>query len=204
MKLKILKYNRNKAKWLMALLKFSELFGLFLFVFGFYGLGIFVCENFLEIISSLGWEGITYFDIWFIGVWALSLALSFLVGIYMVGWLIYKIFEVWFKANWRWAKALVEDKKSKEERLKEQDKLKLIKEIEKKEKQREKFGYCVGDIAVMVKDGNFEKAGTKLEIVRVNLNGTIDCKVNGIKYEACRRKQFKFIKKPLPKKPKLK
>jgi len=204
MKLKVLKYNRNKARRLFPLLKFLELFAVFLFVVGFHGLGSLIYNHFPKFYAELfGLAPVNCFTLWAVGLCIFVMGIVVLAMVVGTIWVAYLIFQAWFRANWRWAQTLSENKKVKVERLKEQKKFKEIKRIEKLEKQRKKFGYCVGDTAVMIKDGNHERAGTKFKIVRVGLDGYIDCKVNGKKYDGCPRRKFTFIKNKIPKKPEL-
>ncbi len=199
--LKVLKYDEDKAKRIVILLKYLELFGLFLFTFGLNRFGYLIYNNYPKIFSELfAFETINCFTLWLTGFLMLVL-----IGIALIIiWGVILLICSWLKANWRWAQVISEDKGVKAERLSEQKKLKEIRRIEKQEKQREKYGYCVGDTAVMVKDGNYERAGTKFEITRIGEDGRyISCKVNGVKYSDCPKKKFTFVKNKLPKKPKL-
>jgi len=202
MKLKVIKYDKIKARWLLALLKFSELFVVFLFVFGFHGLGSLVYNNFPKFYYAFFDFKVTSFgSLWLCGFGTFLLGIGVLFLVYTIGYIIYITFKSWFKANWRWAKILSEDEKSKQERLKEKGKLKLIKKIERMNKDRKLWGYCEGDIAVRERSGTFGIVGGKYEItyVYINDNGCFDCK----ECKEVSPGKFRFIKKSIPKKPKL-
>jgi len=202
MKLKVLKYDKVKARWFLALLKFSELFVVFLLVFGFHGLGSLVYNNFPEIYYYFIKSGVVSFgNLWFCGFGTFIFGLCGLCTGWVVVSLVYIIFKAWFKANWRWAQVLSEDKKSKQERLKEKEKLKLIEDIEEMNKDRERWGYCRGDIAFRLFRGTFGKVGDKYEITYVDNEGNFNCKEAGS--IVVKPDNFRFIKKPIPKKPKL-
>jgi len=202
-KLKVLKYNKEKARWLFSLLKFSELFAVFLFIFGFHGFGYLIYNNFPKFYLWFIPSGVVnFYYLWVCGITTIIFGIFALLITFSISWLIYLIIKSWVKANWKWAKTLAEDKEVKEERLNEQKKLDEIKRIEKLEKQREKFGYCVGDTALRVKNGTFGKVGDKYKIDYVDYDGDIDC-IYGNKSRNCTTENFKFIKNQLPKKPKL-
>jgi len=211
MKLKVLKYDKIKARWLLALLKFGELFAVFLLVFGFHGLGSLVYNNFPELFRFFGLEVANFGNLWLCGFYVFFFGICALLVIYEIIWIIYSIFKAWFKANWRWAKVLSEDKKSKQERLKEKEKLKLIKKIEKMDEDRKKFGYCVGDEIVFKNVEDYPKDchapngayGEKATIKSINSEGKFlveEFNETGL----CAKKEIaRVIKIPIPKKPKL-
>lgn len=199
MKLKILKYNKEKAIKNFIIFKLAEFIGLFLLIFGF--------ENFGEYICSVVPESwvcpTTYMGYWLLGVLSIILIL---ISLLLVGLILYGVgclFVLWIKSNWRWAKISAEDENEKKERLIEQAKLKKIKEIDEMYKHREKYGYCKGDEALRVTAGDFGKIGDKYIIEKVYSNGYFDIKHNGKIIEDINPKKFIFIKKQIPKKPKL-
>ncbi len=199
MKLKILKYNKNKAIGKFILFKFLELFAIFLFTFGFESLGRVTYERF----DLWGFSPVTYIGFWFYGLLSLLLAFWILVVASVLIFLIIYLIISWVKLNWRWAKISAEDEGSKIERLSEQKKLKAIRKIEMQEEQRKEHGYCVGDTAVRIKGGTFGKVGDKFEIICVNPGGGFDC-LNGPDREVgIPKNKFKMIKNKLSKKPKL-
>ena len=215
MKLKILKYNKNKAVGKFILFKFLELFALFLFTFGFESLGRVVYERFDWMVFS----PVTYIGFWFYGFVSLFLSLLILASIVGFILLIFDIFKYWFKLNWRWAKISAEDEDSKIERLSEQKKLKEIKRIEGIEEQRKKYGYCIGDkVIAKGKVDGLNLKGSKGKVVDIDEDDMV-----GIEFEKefekghscdglgkdgycrwCPKGSFKMlIKVNLPKKPKL-
>ena len=204
MNLKILKYDKEKAKRKFVLFKFLELFGLFLFIFGFHGLGSIIYNNFPKLYTEIVGSGIASFgNLWFCGFSTFIFGTLALVMVYVVLVVIYKIFKAWFKANWRWAKILSEDEKAKKERVGEQKKLKEIRKIEKLERQRDKYRYCVGDKMVRIEKGTFGRVGDKYKVTYVNSDGSFDCYNGPDKYADIPLKNFRIVKNKLPKRPKL-
>ncbi len=195
-KLKVLKYNEEKAKRVVILLKFFELFGLFLFTFGLHWLGSLIYNNYPKFFSEVfGFEKINCLTLWLTGF--IMLLLVFITFALLV--LAINLISIWFKANWRWAQIISEDEGVKAERLSEQKKLKEIRRIEKQEEDRKKFGYCEGDTAIKIKDGYLGKVGKKYIIKSVNSNGNFN--IEG--HSDTTTRNFNFIKNKLPKKPKL-
>jgi len=201
-KLKVLDYNKKKAiKW-FSLFKFLELLGLFLFFFGFNGLGHvvsnwkFFADMFPSVLIS---SSIGYFGYWLFGFLFFIFAIVSLILLVSVGALIYTIISNWIKANWKAATIKAETKEAKKEREEQQKILNEIKRIEKLEKQRSKFGYCKGDIAVRIAEGTFGKIKDKFEITGVSYDGGFNTANHGDISPI----NFKFIKKKLFKKPKL-
>jgi len=204
-KLKVLKYNKEKAKWLFSLLKFSELFVVFLFIIGFHGFGSLIYNNFPKFYLWFIPSGVAnFYNLWLCGFCTFILVILALLIAYLIVLIIYLIIKSWVKSNWRWAQTLAEDKEVKVERLSEEKKLKEIRRIEELEEQRKKFGYCVGDTALRVKKGDFGKVGDKYKIVDIDKeNGDLDCMYGDESWENVEVENFKFIKNKLPKKPKL-
>ncbi len=163
MKLKVLKYNKEKAIGKFILFKFLELFALFIFTFGFESLGRFTYERF-DIFNLIP---TTYIGFWFYGL--LSLLLILLISAAVIGLILLVIYLLgsWVEMNWRWAKIASEDEDSKVERLSEQKKLKEIKKIEDQEEERKEYGCCAGDIAVRTRKGDFGKVGDKFKVTNV-------------------------------------
>ncbi len=195
MKLKVLKYDKQKARSKFVLFKLLELFGLFLFTFGFETLGRFMYTKY----DWLTMTPTTYIDFWLYGL--ASLFCILLIGILfaLVCWLLILLIVGWFKLNWRWAKRAAEDEGSKIERLSEQKKIEKIKEIEELEDQRRKYGYCIRDIAVRIKKGDYGKVGSKYKVIDIADCGSFNCDERD---DLTKKGRFKFIKKKLVK-PKL-
>ncbi len=171
-KIEITKYDKPKAKWYFALLKFLELFGLFLFVVGFQGLGNLVYKHLPKFYGNILVESscVSYSCMWFVGfVSFIGICLG-LVGVFMVLVLLYIIIEAWVKGNWCLAKRFAEDKDVKLKRLKEQ-------ELDEKKAQRKKFGYCVGDEAKYIckekSASNRKRLGQKCKILKIDDDGDI-------------------------------
>jgi len=213
-RLEVLKYDKAKAKNYFILFKFFELFGVFLFFVGFHALGSFIYNKFPQVCSAFSCEGYSsYFELWFLGFMTFLIIVICLGCIVLLLLWVYLIFRTWFRVNWRLAKLYAEDEEAKKERLKEEGKLKKIKEIEELEEQRKRWGYCVEDEAKYInkdKDAvNRRRYGQKCKILKIDNDGNIYPKwedgsdggvaEDGIIYSS----SFKFIKKPLPKKPKL-
>lgn len=203
MRTKILNYDKKKAKVYFGLLKFAELFSVFLFFFGFNWFGH-VAVNILgqEIWSNPS----SYFEFWLIGFFFF---ITICGAVFLVGaiiYLSYKLVKLWLKANWRWAKIIAESGDSKIKRLKEKQKIKKISKIEEMEKDREKHGVCVGDTAISKTNiGPFTK-GEKYNVCLVYVDGDVkvnDSNGNKIDYYCNPSKYFKIIKNKLPEKPKL-
>ena len=143
MRLKVLKYDKQKARSNFILFKLAELLGLFLFVFGFHGLGSIVYNSFPKLYDSIvGSMSTNYLATWFVGFSTIILGIFGILIIYGCLYVVCKIIKTWIKANWRWAKEAAEDEGYKIERLSEQKKLK---EVERIESDRKSLGYCVGD-----------------------------------------------------------
>ena len=195
-KLKVLKYNEEKAKRIVVLLKFFELFGLFLFTFGLNRIGYLIYNNYPKFFSEFfGFEKINWFNLWVAGFVMLLLLIISLV----IVWGVLILICNWLKANWRWAQIISEDKEVKAERLSEQKKLKKIRKIEKLEGQRDKYGYCVGDTMVREIEGTFGHIGGKYVVNFIHNDGNFNCKeINSVPPG-----KFKIVKNKLPKKPKL-
>lgn len=195
-KLKVLKYNEEKTKRVVILLKFFELFGLFLFTFGLNRLGYLIYNNYPNFFSEVfGFEVINGFYLWLTGFIMLVLVIiTFALLILAIS-----LISIWLKANWRWAQIISEDKEVKAERLSEQKKLKKIRKIEKLEGQRDKYGYCVGDTMVREIKGTFGHIGGKYVVNFIHNDGNFNCKeINSVPPG-----KFKIVKNKLPKKPKL-
>jgi len=200
MRLEVLNYDKNKAKFKFALFKFLELFGLFIIIFGFETLGRWSYEN-LQVYLSIYFVPTTYFGFWLYG---LVTFITFLVAVSIITLAIYTVYLIvkeWVKLNWRWAKISSEDDGAKAERLLDQSKLKEIKRIKKLKSDRKKFGYCKGDTAIREKSGDFGWIGDKYEIKKVWSNGNLDLDFKG-EHRTLPGK-FKFIKNKILKEPKL-
>ena len=197
MRLKVLKYNKDKAIGKFIYFKLLELEGLFIFIFGFENLGRFVYEKY-GMIFDLNIP-ITYFDFWAYGLACVVMIILICCVAVLMAWLLVSIVQGWLKLNWRWDKLVSEDKESKTERLSEQKKLKEIRKIEKLERDRKEYGYCVGDTVIRLKKGTFGKVGGKYIVTSIGDDGNFECK------EAAniRIGKFKIVKQKLPKKPKL-
>lgn len=203
MKFKVLKYDKNKAKVFFVLFKLLELFGIFLFFFGFNWFGNLIIRYFPEVVTNLFFNEIPSS---YIGVWAVGLLSFFSLIIILVisGFIIFGIIKLliyWIKGNWKMAIIVSEDKNSKLERLNEEKKLKEIKRIEKLEEQRREYGVCEGDKLIEYKTKKiFEVTGFDDE----NENYPIWLKDDNGEYDLFRiDKKDKIIKKKIPKKPKL-
>ena len=197
MRLKVLKYNKDKAIGKFIYFKFLELVGLFIFIFGFENLGRFVYEKY-GMIFDLNIP-ITYFDFWAYGLLCVLIIILICCAVSIAIWVLILMIVGWFKLNWRWAKLSSEDEDSKIERLSEQKKLKEIRKIEKLEEQRKKYGYCVGDTMVRLKRGTFGKVGGKYIVTSIDDDGYFECK----EAASIRKGKFRIVKQKLPKKPKL-
>ena len=173
-KIEITEYDKPKARWYFVLFKFLELFGLFLFTFGFYGFGCLVikyCPWFYKF-SIISIDSCTsYLCIWFTGFVALLCVccLLFLGG--FVLWVIYQITKSWIKGNWNLAKRVAESKEQKKKRLDEE-------ELAQKKADRKRWEYCVGDEAKYICEetdaDNKKRFGQKCKILWVNKYGNIN------------------------------
>ncbi len=197
MRLKILKYDKDKAIGRFFYFKLLELFGLFLFTFGFETLGRFMYTKYDWLTMPYP---TTYMEFWLYGFLSLLCVLFIGFATFVIVYSIGYILVHWIKLNWFWAKRAAEDEGSKIERLSEQKKLKEIRKIEKLEDQRKEYGYCVGDTAVREMEGTFGKVGDKYKVIEIDDDGnfTWDEEEDFVK-----KGNFKFIKKKLDKKPKL-
>ncbi len=201
MRLKVLKYDKQKARSNFILLKLGELFGLFLLIFGFETLGRFLYYKW----DWLDFIPVTYMEFWLYGFLSLGLILLIAFSAFVIGYTTIYILIHWVKLNWFWAKRAAEDEDAKLERLSEQKKLKKIKKIEELEEDRKKYGYCIGDTTIRIEEGEYswEKIGDKGEIVYINNKISFDAKFKGKRDNCLKTEEFKFIKKKLDKKPKL-
>lgn len=198
-KIEITKYDPTRAKWYFALFKFLELFGVFLFTFGFYGLGSLVCNHFPNFFTNFGEPACdgSYFMTWSVGLMTFCLmfiGLAFALGILYV---VYSIIKAWMKGNWNLAKRCSEDKTAKAKRLKEE-------ELEQKKADRKRWGYCVGDEAKYIcnedKTGNWERFGQKCKILKIDKDGDIypeweDGTIGGVDGKHVFISSFKVTKK---------
>ena len=201
MKLKVLKYDKDKAIGKFVLFKLLELFALFLFIFGFETFGIFIYTRYDWLTMP---TPTTYMEFWLYGFLSLGLVLLIGFATFVIVYTIIYLLIYWVKANWRWAKRASEDEDSKLERLSEQKKLNEIRKIEKLEEQRKEYGYCKGDTSIRRKDGEYwGTTGDKGKVVYINDKTSFDAKCEGTRHNCMKTKDFKFIKKKLDKKPKL-
>jgi len=207
MKTKIINYNKKKARRNFVLFKISEIFGLFLVFFGFEKLGHLLTQTFLP--NASGLPG-TYFGWWVLGFLEIGAIFIGLVFICAIGILILSILKAWIKANWEWAKKSVEEPNSKIERLKEKQKLKEYLEIVEKEKDREKYGVCIGDEFIPKRNLYFSDGskkftkGKKYKIDYLNENG--DMRADADYFDEIgftKIEDVKLTKQKIPKKPKL-
>ncbi len=101
-KKKIKKVTPDKKKQIkfFSLFKFLELFGVFLFIFGFHWLGNLVLNN-----GWITWENFTpsYFNIWFTGLISFLGLIIGLIIIFGLGFGLYQNTSIWIKKNWEWA-----------------------------------------------------------------------------------------------------
>ena len=199
-KIEITEYNKPKARWYFALFKFLELFGLFLFTFGFYGFGCLVikyCPWFYKfsIISIDSCTG--YLCIWLAGFVAFIVVCCLLLLGGFILWVIYQIIKSWIKGNWNLAKKYAESKEDKKKRLDEE-------ELAQKKADRKKWGFCAGDEAKYVynedKIGNWRRFGQKCKILKIDNAGDIypgweDGSTGGIKDDEVKSSSFKITKK---------
>ncbi len=198
MKLDVLNYNKEEARFKFTIFKVLELLGVFLFVWGFESLGRWSYHN-LPFKFISGFIPSSYLEYWMYGFLTLLVLVACLSGISVALCLVYQMIKSWIKLNWRWAKILSEEEDSRTERLSEQNKLSEIKEIEKLERDRKKFGYCKGDIAVRESEGTFGRVGDKLIIKHINSSRSFDAEG----HEFISIEEFRIVNKKLPKKPKL-
>ncbi len=201
-KIEITSYNPTRAKWYFALFKFLELFGVFLFTFGFYGLGCLVlkhCPWFYNLSYMSNSVCTSYLCIWFTGFLAFFSIFALFCIIIGALHIIYIIIQFWIKSNWNLAKKVAEDKTAKAKRLKEE-------ELIQKRADRKKYGYCVGDEAkvtcVVDEDGDGEEdttgnecIGRNGEILEIRSDGT--AKISNCNPEDYNwyKKEFKITKK---------
>jgi len=136
-------YNKDKAKSWFVLLKILEVFTIFLFTFGVYGVGV-LGKSFNDF-----WKGI-FFDIpttsilgiWFGGFLIIITSLMYLVFVALIFTIIYIILKGFFTINWKWAKLIAETSEGKKKRLEEIRKEKLADD----EKCRKEYGgFIAGD-----------------------------------------------------------
>lgn len=228
-KLKVLKYDKVKASVYFAWFKFLELMAVLLFFTGPYYFGKWIIESGIyallpTIVQNVLIFPLTYLHVWHFGEYliATSCVLLCLVAIILWGMLylinfvskgVYWLVKAWIKANWKMSTRHAEDPMAIAERLSEQVKLDFIKKVEKKEKEREKYGFCVGDEAKYIcqkKDvPNRKRLGQKCKILKIDNEGDIiplwedgtNGSVGGGNYIYA--SSFKFFKQPIPKKPKL-
>ncbi len=214
MRLKVLKYDKQEARNKFVLFKLLELFGLFLFTFGFETFGRFVYGKVGYLFPGL--EATTYIEFWALGSISIMMLILFGFIIYYIVYGLFLFFRWWIKENWRWAKEASEDEDSKLERLSEQKKIEKIKEIEKLEDNRKEFGYCVGDKIVLKKQTKSDYAdeneikkmyGKKVTIKEIFENGNFDVEETEV-FEGedgahCNKTNVKKVFKIQLKKPKL-
>lgn len=179
-KIPITKYNVPRAKWYFVLFKFLELFGVFLFTFGFYGLGCVVlkhCPWFYNLSYMSNSVCTSYLCIWFTGFLAFfGIFASLYIGGIILYW-IYNIIKAWIRGNWNLAKKVAEDKTAKAKRLKEEKVLKKERELNKKKLDRGRWGYCAGDEVKILSQQRH--LGEKGKIVRCGRDGEIKVFVGG-------------------------
>ena len=136
-KLKVREYDKEKAKKYFVWYKFLELFGLFLFFIGFYGLGFFVYNKYCGLAKWLMPDIIgTYLDLWTLGFLIFILVLGFLACLWFVIKMIYELIKMWVEMNWKMAKRKSETPQSKKKREEEETKLELYLEIEETKKHK--------------------------------------------------------------------
>ena len=113
---------------------------------------------------------VSYLCVWFQGLFIFFIIVVSLVSASLIGFLIFLIVSSWVKGNWNLAKRFSEDKDAKEKRLKEQ-------EVEEKLKDREEYGYCVGDEAKYICENsdasNRRRFGQKCKILEIDRKGDI-------------------------------
>ncbi len=191
-KIQITKYDKPKAKGLFILFKALELFGVFLFFVGFYGLGVLVNKYFPNLYLFM--DGRTdYLYLWGIGFLTFMFIIFALVIAFLIGLLLVLILSGWVKANWNLAKRFSEDKDAKEKRLKEKKKLLLINNLERMKRDREIYGCCKGDEVEIIKKGAHH-IGDKGELVRIDSGG--EYKINfGNHSHIGGQRDFKVTKK---------
>lgn len=203
MKTKILNYDKKKAKVYFGLLKFAELFSVFLFFFGFNWLG----HVAVNILGQVFWDNpSSYFEFWLVGFFFFMMICGAITLVGFIIYLSYQLVKLWLKANWRWAKVIAEDGDSKIKRLEEKQKIKKISKIEEMEKDREKHGVCVGDTAISKKNTEYLTKGEKYKVCSIYDDGDIRVKdINGNEVSYCYKptRYFKITKNKLPAKPKL-
>ena len=206
-KIPITKYNVPRAKWYFVLFKFLELFGVFLFTFGFYGLGCVVlkhCPWFYNLSYMSNSVCTSYLCIWFTGFLAFfGIFASLCIGGVILYWM-YNIIKAWIRGNWNLAKKAAEDKTAKAKRLKQQELEKKRVELEEKRADRAKWGYCVGDEAKYIcrdKDAaNKARLGQKCKILKIDKVGDIspeweDGTTGGVIKKYVKSSSFKITKK---------
>ena len=213
MRLKVLKYNKDKAIGKFIYFKFLELVGLFIFIFGFENFGRFMYLRYDWLTMPYP---TTYIDFWLYGFLSLLLLLFIVFAAFVICYTIIYLLIYWIKANWRWAKRVSEDEDSKIERLNDEKKIEKIREIEKLEEARKKYGYGVGDTIILKKQTEEEysdenvikkRYGKKVTIKEVFEYGNFDIEeVKELEIGAhCNKTNIKKVIKKIsiPKKPKL-
>jgi len=171
-KIEITKYDKPRARWYFALFKFLELFGVFLFTFGFYGLGSLVYKHLPGIynhITRMEANPMSYYSMWLVGF---IIFLWVILALLLIGsslYVIYHIIKAWVKGNWKMAKSCAEYVGAKAKRLKQQG-------LELKIADRERWGYCVGDeVKIVLTQNGLGKqfVGTKGKILEICNKGAV-------------------------------
>ena len=142
-------YNKDKAKSWFVLLKALEVFVLFLFTFGVYGVGI-LGKSFNGIWKDFFWkvQSTTILGIWFSGLGIIITSLIYLIFVALILTLIYWALKGFILINWKWAKLIAETPEGKKKRLEEIRKEKLADD----EKCRKKYGgFIAGDLVEVKK-----------------------------------------------------
>jgi len=203
MKLQVLDYDKNKALWNFALFKFLEGFGVFLFFFGFKALGDFLWnEGGGHLHPDFLFTPASYIGFWFYGFCCLCLFVIILVIAGLICWGLYALLIAWIKGNWRLAQIYAETKESKKERKKEQEKVDELVRIEEIERQRQEYGYAIGDTAIREKKGGFGKIGSQYKVLAIDGEGDFRCEERGddfIRHENFKFKHEKYAKPVLSK-----
>lgn len=168
MKTKVIDYDKSKAKRNFVLFKLAEVFGVFLFLFGFNPLGKFsysILGDFFIISPE------SYMDFWMSGFLTLFCLYVGVVALCAIGYIVNVLIKLWIKSNWEWAKKSVENPKSKIERLKEKEKLKSYKKRIPKMNDRKKYGYCKGDLVLIKREAEDLIKNKRYKINEVGSDG---------------------------------
>ena len=141
---KIKDYNECKAKKWFVLLKTLELFIVFLFTFGVYGLGLVATNSLSNCWEKWFWtmKSTTIMGIWFNGLGIIFVSLVYLICVAAILALIYYLIKGFITINWKWARLIAETPEGKKKRLEEIRK----EELDDDEKcRKENGGFIAGD-----------------------------------------------------------